>query len=414
MTKRVLMIAYHYPPVRGSSGVHRTLKFSQYLFNHDWQSIVLTVRPMAYPSTSDNQLKDIPKDTIVKRTLAFDTARHFAIAGIYPRPLALPDRWLSWWFSAVPSGLAAIRRYKPDIIWSTYPIATAHLIGLTLHRITGIPWVADFRDPMTDEDYPAEPSKRRAYRWIEGQTVKHCSRAVFTTPSAQRMYSERYPDLQASRCSVIANGYDEEDFHIVEKRQPEHHSDSQPLVLIHSGRLYTTERDPRPFFKAIAELKAAGRLSAGNLKVILRDTGHDDDYAPMLEEMNIADIIHLAPGIPYQDALSEMLSADGLLLFQAASCNHQVPAKLYEYLRARRPILALTDINGDTAAVLKEAQIDTIVPLDSQDKIRQGLEDFLSDLKKGDAPLASDAIIESHSRRSRTAKLAAVFDELAS
>ncbi|HEY7419193.1 MAG TPA: hypothetical protein VH593_28680, partial [Ktedonobacteraceae bacterium] len=110
--------------------------------------------------------------------------------------------------------------------------------------------------------------------------------------------------------------------------------------------------------------------------------------------------------IPYQQALTEMLHADGLLVFQALNCNHQIPAKIYEYLRARRPIFALTDPQGDTAKVLQEAGIDTIVALDSQQDIAQGLLHFLAQVRAGCAPIASDHIIAQHSRKSRTRELA--------
>src|SRR5262249_9172147 len=144
--KRILMIAYHYPPCRGSSGLQRTLGFTRYLPAHQWEPIVLTVRPMAYADVGHDQTEDVPATIAVRRTFALDTARHCGIGGRYLGWMALPDRWVSWVVSAVPAGLQLVRRYRPDVLWSTYPIATAHLIGLTLQRLTGIPWIADFRD----------------------------------------------------------------------------------------------------------------------------------------------------------------------------------------------------------------------------------------------------------------------------
>ncbi|MEL7450150.1 MAG: glycosyltransferase, partial [Pseudomonadota bacterium] len=122
-------------------------------------------------------------------------------------------------------------------------------------------------------------------------------------------------------------------------------------------------------------------------------------------------IVALEPGIPYEAALAEMLTADGLLLFQASNCNHQIPAKLYEYLRARRPVLALTDPVGDTATSLVSAGVDSIVRLDDEADIRSGLARFIGQVRDGSAPTASDAVVASHSRRSRTSLLAAVLDD---
>ncbi len=147
--RRVLMVAYHFPPMRGSSGVQRTLKFAQYLPQSGWQPLVLSAHKRAYDNPGDDQLADIPADVPVRRAFALDSGRHLAVRGRYAGFLALPDRWVSWCLGAIPAGLALARRHRPQVIWSTYPIATAHLIGLALHKMTGLPWVADMRDPTT-------------------------------------------------------------------------------------------------------------------------------------------------------------------------------------------------------------------------------------------------------------------------
>ena len=139
------MIAFHYPPLRGSSGIQRTLAFSRDLRDHGWEPIVLTAHPRAYENTGDDQLADIPEGVPVYRPFALDAARHLALRGAYPKLLALPDRWSSWSLGAIPCGLGILRRHRPDLIWSTYPIATAHVIGRWLHTLSGTPWVADFR-----------------------------------------------------------------------------------------------------------------------------------------------------------------------------------------------------------------------------------------------------------------------------
>jgi len=234
---------------------------------------------------------------------------------------------------------------------STFPIATAHMVGKTLQRLSGLPWVADFRDNMTDPDFPRDPVTWRYNRRLEAQTVRSCTKAVFTTRGALAMYAERYPEIPASRWAIVENGYDEENFLDAGRSLPHlPSSPAAPLRLVHSGVLYPEERDPLPFFAAVRRLKAAGEISALTLNIALRATASDAHYAPLLKEAGIDDIVTLEPAVSYKAALQEMLTADGLLLFQAAMCNHQIPAKLYEYLRAGRPILALTDAAGDTAA----------------------------------------------------------------
>ncbi|QBE67233.1 glycosyltransferase [Pseudoduganella lutea] len=407
------MIAYHYPPMRGSSGIQRTLKFSQYLPQHGWQPLVLSASPRAYANSGNDQLAEIPKEAIVHRAFALDTSRHLSVRGRYVGWMALPDRWVSWCLGAIPAGLRLVRKYKPQVIWSTYPIASAKLIGLALHKLTGLPWIADLRDPMTDVDYPADPVTRRFYRWIEEKTVRNCALAVCTTPGAIVTYTKRFPDIPASRFALIENGYDEENFaNAAALQKPPTPVAGRPFTLIHSGIIYPSERDPVPLFEALASLKEGGTVTAARLRIVLRATAHDSYLIPLIEKYGIGDIVSLAPHIAYRDALAEMLGADGLLVLQATNCNHQIPAKLYEYLRARRPVLALTDAIGDTAAALRHAGIDTIGPLDDKAGIQEALLRFLELAEAGRAPLASDEAVAANSRRARTAELARLLQQV--
>ncbi|MET3133187.1 hypothetical protein AAKU55_003472 [Oxalobacteraceae bacterium GrIS 1.11] len=405
------MIAYHFPPMQGSSGIQRTLKFSHYLPRHGWQPTVLTVNARAYQTCSAGQMDEIAPHLTVRRSFALDCARHLALRGRYPGWLALPDRWISWWLSAVPAGLALIRRQRPDVIWSSYPIATAHLIGLTLHRLTGIPWVADQRDPMSDPTYPADPHRRRLHRWIEDQIIEYSASMVCTTPGAIASYRARYPDSAQTRFCLIENGYDEANF-AAAAEAPAPSGPRARFRLLHSGIVYPSERDPAPLFDALARLRLAGALGPRDFQLTLRASGHDAYLGQMIERHGIADLVELAPPLPYRAALADMLAADGLLLLQAANCNAQIPAKLYEYLRASRPILALTDPAGDSAVKLRHCGIDTIGRLDSATDIACALSRFLALARAAKAPLASAATIALHSRQARTTELAGLLDKL--
>ena len=416
--KKILMVVFHYPPVRGSSGVHRALNFSRYLPQYGWDPIVLTVTPNAHTAVESDESR-VPPGVSVERALAFDSARALSIKGTYPRALALPDRWVSWWPGGLVKGLSLIRRHRPHVIWSTFPIATAHLIALSLHRLSGLPWVADFRDPMTErdpvtgEEFPSDPAVRKVNGWIERPAIKRCARAVFTTNGTAEMYAQRFSEIDPSRWAVIPNGYDEESFRVAEVHPSRRTSvQAKKLVLLHSGTLYSHARDPRAFFEALAALRAAGEISATTLSVVLRGSGYEALYQSYLKELQLEDMVRLEGTVSYDEALVEMLAADGLLVFQASNCNWQIPAKIYEYLRARRPILAFTDSNGDTAKLLRSEGIDTIVPIDSPADIARGLRTFLLRVKEGRAPLATAAAIERHSRRLRTRELATLLDQL--
>ena len=406
--KRLLMIAFHFPPLAGSSGIQRTLRFARYLPTNGWEPIVLTAHPRAYERTSPDQLQDISRELRVVRAQAWDTARHFAIAGRYVGALARPDRWLSWKYDAIRQGLRIIRELRPDAIWSTYPIATAHLIGYALQQRSGLPWFADFRDPMAQEGYPADPVTWREFKKIEAQAAQHAAGMIFTTPGACDDYRQRYPDAHA-RIHQIENGYDEAPFQdIAPSTDP---ITPGRLTLLHSGIVYPSERDPRPLFDALAALKEWNPEIASRLKVRLRACAHEGFVDQEVSRRNIADLVEALPPVSYREALEEMCRADGLLVMQASNCNAQIPAKLYEYFRAGRPMIALTDPRGDTARTLRAAGVTSIAPLDDAQAIQALLCEFAQQ-GSGGSFLASPGYVQTCSREARTVALARLLDQV--
>ncbi len=405
--KNVLMIAFHYPPFSGGSGVHRTLKFSRYLPESGWRPIILTAQNRAYSQTSTHQLQEIPSDVLVKRAFALDTSRHLAIRGSYAKALALPDRWVSWILGAVPLGLYLIRKHKPAVIWSTYPIATAHIIGYFLHKITGIPWIADFRDSMTEENYPRDSLTRKYYQWIERKALSQSTRSIFTAPSAKQLYLNRYSWLKDESCVVIPNGFDEEDFLDFERSNRTMPNLHGSLRLVHAGVVYPEERDPRPFFSALAKLKADGLVDASMLRIEFRGSGSEELYSSILDKLNITDIVHLLPSLPYRESLKDCAAADALLLLQGSSCNHQIPAKVYEYLRLQKPMLALTDTEGDTAHVLRECGGATILAMSDAEALQAALPDFIQRIRDRSHSVPVGNVVQKYSRKAQAELLAA-------
>ena len=266
------------------------------------------------------------------------------------------------------------------------------------------------KDPVTGEEFPSEPTVRRANRWVERFTLSNCAKAVFTTHGAVEMCLSQNPTVPHHRLQIIPNGYDEEGFQEAEARRSSTVRNGGPTVLLHSGVMYQHARNPRLFFEVLADLRLAGTVSPSNLKVILRASGNEGVYRTYLRELKLEEIVTLGDAISYADALSEMLNVDGLLVFQASNCNCQIPAKIYEYIRAKRPILALTDPNGDTAHLLKKEGIDTIGMLDSKEDTARALLDFLAKVRAGKAPIASDRSIERHSRRVHAGEVAQLLN----
>lgn len=407
------MLAFQYPPMKGSSGLQRTLNFTRYLPESGWEPRLLTVWPAAYPSVSPEQLGDVPRNMRVRRLPCIDVARHLAVRGRYPGFLARPDRWRSWLLSAIPVGWIDCLRWKPDIIWCTFPIATAVTAGTVLARLSGARLVVDLRDSMTEDNYPPDPGLRKTLRSIESKAVNRASAVVLTSAGTQRMYAARYPSLPQERWVHIPNGYDEDSFREAE-RLPATSIDARRIHLVHSGLLDPVDRNPYPFFRALARLKRDGNISAADLRVTLRATANDGPYRATLAELGIDDLVELAPPLPYVQALREMLDAHGLLVFQAGNCNHQTPAKLYEYLRAGRPILAVTDPAGDTAATLLAAECpaEQIALIDNEQSIYERLSAFLAVLRQRRAPLPHIARVQQWSRKGQACALAETLERL--
>ena len=411
MKNRALLIAFHFPPQSESSGIQRTLSFARHLGTFGWTPMVVSAAPMAYERKNSSQLASLPPDLIVRRPWALDAKRHLGVRGRYPAIIAVPDRWISWWLFAVPSALALIVRYRPAVLWSSFPIATAHLIGLSLQALTGLPWIADFRDPMLQPDFPKNRLQRNMYAWIERQTIQRCTRATFTTQGALQSYQARFPATLHHKFCVIENGYDEQAFTL-----PPASQSSAPapmprrITLLHSGVLYAEGRDPSMFFKALAALKQQGLINSANLRVVLRAPSEMAYFKALVQDCEVADLVSIEPPIAYQDALREMLAADGLLVFQGSPFNNQIPAKIYEYFRARKPILGLLDPAGETAGILRNGGFEDIASMNSSAAIVPVLERFLAAIGNGSAHIADEALVASSSRSHRAQQLAQLFN----
>lgn len=410
IVRTILLVAYHFPPLAGSSGLQRTLRFAQYLPDFGWTPIVLTVRPEAYEQTDERSLAQVPADCEVIRTWCLDAGRHLSIMGRYPAFAALPDRWASWQLSAIRAGTRLIRDRAVHAIWSTYPIATAHRIGATLATRTGLPWIADFRDPMAQGGYPADPRRQQAFRRIEEATIRQAARFVFVSPSALALYRDRYPAASADRFVLIENGYDESSFEDL-SALARTRRDSPP-VMLHSGIVYPSERDPTALFEALGRLSRHQRIRPGDFVIRFRAAVHEDLLRTLASKYAVQHFVEILPPITYRDALGEMLGADALLVMQGANCNEQISAKLYEYLRAGRPILGLADPAGDTGRTLAALGYPLATPLESAEAIAGALPVFLNALREGTLPVAPRAVVDCYSRRALTGRFASLLDQV--
>lgn len=398
--KRVLLIAFHFPPLAGSSGIQRALHLALQLPTHGWSASVLTAHSRAYERIDERAHAQPSAGLEVRRAFALDAGRHLTIAGKYPGWLARPDRFTSWILGAIPVGLSMIRRHRPDILFSTYPVPSAHVIAYWLSRLSGIPWIADFRDPMAHEGYPEDAATWESYVKVERLAIRQAAALVFTCPGAARLYATRYP-ARAAHIHVVENGYDEQSFEAAQALGPSTPLNEGAFTILHSGIVYPKWRNPANLFAALRRLRPTSATFA-RLKLRFRAPVHDEWLSDLAAHHDVAEHVEILPPIPYVDALAEMLRSDALLVLQGDSCSDQIPAKVYEYLRAGLPILGLA--SGDTANLLRRAGCPALASLESAPAVAQALDTLLASPRT--PPSHAEQVAAGATRQARTGELA--------
>lgn len=330
------MLAYFFPPL-GGGGVQRTLKHVKYLPEHGFDPIVLTTKlgwsPMLDVTLNDDvrsgttviRARELPLQ-IVKWALggALRRARLPASVTAY---VGWPDEMAGWIPGATWHALRAIRRYRPEVLYSTHSPASAHLAALLVHRATGIPWVADFRDGWTRNpqgERTAKPLASLSAR-VERSIVRHAAFLVVVDESVELLGVE----LDDPRLVVIRNGVDPDDV-----PQSAAGVANERFRISYVGTLYG-ERDAAPVFAALRALVDRGVIDETSLD--LRIVGPAAlDVDPNLERLRPT----LAGYVDHATAVSEMAAAD-VLLFYSPATNRGPSGKIYEYLVSGRPILCV-------------------------------------------------------------------------
>jgi len=378
--RNVLVIAFHYPPDNTSTGVLRTLKFTQYLLPDGWRSTVLSVPVKLYRNVDPALAAQIPPDVIVHRSWGVDLKQTLNFAGSYPGFLTYPDRFWPWLFSAVPRGRRLLRSGNFQAIFSTYPVPTAHVIGWRLKLSSGLPWIADFRDPWLEDSMP--PLERRMAVWLEGKVARHADRVICNTPAMRRMFLARYPDVSPEKFVTITNGYDEPDFvGLVPRRR-------EKFQIIYPGIIDGGSRDPAPLLAGIALALERGWLRRDDLLINFLGCGSYGEHQRFRSDVKrygLSDLIEIqVPRIPYRQALEQLAGGDLLV----ALCEPlgdgpeieairqwsllQVPVKVYEYLRLGRPMLALVSA-GAIPELLERTGGGSVVPPSDVNGIAEAL-----------------------------------------
>ena len=393
-----LCVAYAFPPIN-RSGTFRTLGFVKHLDRLGWDATVLTVPPGDEP-VDNALLTQVPSSTrvirapwtdLIKRIKArcpFGSSRRDPTNrpenvvhddGTMPdgaggpnsrdswrewisRLLMTPDSRVGWIGPAFERGLAAIRGRRPDVIYSTSPYMSAHLIALRLSRRTGIPWVADFRDPWGDNpfrDLGCE-SLRRWDAWLERLVIKNATHVVCNTATMRECLCQRFPFV-GDKSSVILNGFDGELFTEIE---PIRVGSSEDFTLTHCGQFYGS-RNPLVWFEACRRVLAQSPKLASTMHVVLLgperyDGCHLKDLA---EKAGLGDRVRVLGPKSHRKTLAYMAGSDALMLVGSTGIGGelQVPNKLYEYLAVRRPIIAAVPESNPVVDILSEARAEALV-----------------------------------------------------
>ena len=417
--KHALFVSFQYPPDASSSGVLRTLKYTRFLGEHGWRITVLSPLASAYGSVDADSIADIPPNVHVVRTRYLNTQKHLSLRGRYLALAALPDRFIGWLPWALAAGRRIARGDPVDLIYSTSPPATAHLIAWRLSRHLRKPWVADFRDPWFEDipeaGAPAGAVFRTIDRKLEALVVGAAGHVVSTTEDLRGMLLARYPTLPRSKFSVIENGYDEGDFaHLpTVNRQP-----TDRLTLVHAGNINPHYRDPVPLLAALQRAAAEGGLDPRRIRMRFLGGGEYAGSRALREAIianGLADSVEIVDRMPYAQGLAELAAADVLVLLQASEDTRGlVPAKLYEYLRLGKPVLALT-LPGEASELLARTGGGLGIDPADVDRLSSALTRLYQEWRNGTLSTSrpTPAIVRRYERRALAGDLAAIFAKFA-
>tara|TARA_R110001599_G_scaffold229345_2_gene428521 strand:- start:35 stop:1243 length:1209 start_codon:yes stop_codon:yes gene_type:complete len=346
---KILMIAADYPPCL-SAGVQRTYHFAENLLKNGWQPLILSAHPRIYQKL-DHTIKVSPEiQKNVRRAFALDVSVHLSIKGKYLGFLEDPDKMAPWFYHGWRVGMSMIKEHEPDVIWSTFPISTAHKIALKLKLKTGKPWVADFRDPLHSHCEENYKNITKQAKTIDEDTLTYADLVVFATQKMRDLYHRAYPQFDGKKLVVIENGYDDDYFENIVKKK----LIGSAFTMLYSGALYPLGRDPLPLFKAISCLLRSEKISKANFKLRFRGSGDGVNYESDIAKFNLKDIVEFLPSISFSDSIQEMKNADGLLVLQGRNFNNQIPGKLYEYIATGNPILGLVGKGGATEDLIND------------------------------------------------------------
>jgi glycosyltransferase involved in cell wall biosynthesis len=424
MSHRVMVVAYGFPPVAGA-GIERTLKYTTYLPDFGWEPVVIAPSHPAYRLVEPGSVSRIRAGTEVHRAPSFEPAharllmrrllrgdsgpsRHAGAAGgaesaaagggapgvraalntawarVIPA-LFYPDEQLLWAAAAAVVGRRAHAKRPVDLLYSSAPPISTHLAAGVLKRLTGLPWVADFRDPWIGNSFarPLSAPYRRLQARLERWIVSRADRSVFATGLLRDRYAARYPTL-AERFVAVPNGYDLSDLASLRAAADEATpTDSGRFRLVYAGSLYGAE-EFATFLDGVESLLARRPELGERLRVEFIGWFNAENQALAARRLPRLDpVVRQLGFMPRAEALARVATADaGLELIAATPGRDQIAgSKLYEYIGLDKPVLAVTP-PGEARRMLKV--LGWGVSADpTPDGVARGLEELLDQPQAG-------------------------------
>lgn len=378
--KNVLFISYFWPP-SGKASLHWPLAVVKHLPDFGWTPSVLTVDEDTFSQRDDSLIDWIDPSLRVEKTAAndpFTLYRKFlgkkeddpliasetismTNAGLRHRiavwirmNLFVPDARIGWFFSAIGGGARLIRSSKIDAIVTNGPPHSAHLIGKYLSRKFSIPHIPVLIDPWVDIAYYRGFRRSRATlaldNHFERSVFDHASHIVFVTKGAREEYVKKYPQI-GKKASVLYWGYNEESF---AGCRPAMESHREAEIILHAGNIFDFQNPPGLWKNIRSEIERGRRLRLrfiGTVSPGIRKAIDDAGLTPHTEYRGF---------LPFSDVAAEMCSAD--YLFVCATEKRHVPGKLFEYLRAGKPVAAFGDDNEEVAELLRTCSAGILLP----------------------------------------------------
>jgi glycosyltransferase involved in cell wall biosynthesis len=424
----VLMIAYIYPPNRIVTGSRRIIKFAKYLPHFGYRPVVLTTR--AHGTLPDDTGSSIFRADdpvrllkhlyqLVKRANQSPT-QPVAVSSTAPGPesriqqwrakYSIPDQQIIWYPWAVWTARSLLRSLPIRLLYSTSTPETDHLVGLTLKRLTGLPWVVDFRDGWMFETIPfrhTSPLRHAIESRLERAVVTNADHIITASQVLANDFRQRYPRI-APRISVITNGYDPDDFAPIQREKQK----TPTFRVVHTGTFslgrWNTSLDG--LLEALRSMQADQLPLMEDLEIVLVGDLTATEWRT-IEQSGVQEHFSMRGRVPYHEALEYQVQADILLLIVTAQVTSHSANKFFEYLATGRPILALAS-QSSIVGVVSHLGAGLVVDPDDPVGIRRALQTFHAQWKAGLLPTRVREQVRQFDRRELTRNLAAIFDRL--